>query len=166
MVKQKSWGRRVAAMALVMGGALALAQSSQALLEGVTLDNQPVMLDKLKGKVIFLTFWTTESYNARATMYELRQNYKGWAGQPFELVAVNIDPKSENLNSFMQITAVAAPVKERFPILWAGQPGYKDTFSKSGKMPVSYVIDKQGNVVKRFEGPVPPDAWNDIADLL
>ncbi len=130
------------------------------------MDNQPIALDKLKGKVIFLTFWTTESYTARATMYELRQNYKGWAGQPFELVAVNIDPKNENLNSFMSITAVAAPVKERFPILWSGQLGYKDTFSKSGKMPVSYVINKEGNIVKRFEGPVPADAWNDIADLL
>jgi len=166
MNKQIGRHWRLAAATVLLGGALAVAQTSQTQLEGVTLDNKPLMLDKLKGKVIFLTFWTTESYTARATMYELRQNYKGWAGQPFELVAVNIDPKSENLNSFMEITAVAAPVKERFPMLWAGQPGYKDTFNKSGKMPVSYVIDKQGNVVKRFEGPVPADAWNDIADLL
>lgn len=166
MNKKMFSGKRLSALVLVFAVLLATAQNSQVQLEGVTLDNRSVKLDKLKGKVIFLTFWTTESYTSRATMYELRQNYKGWAGQPFELVAVNVDPKSENLNNFMRITAVAAPVKERFPMLWAGHPGYKDTFSKSGKMPVSYVIDKQGNVVKRFEGPVPPDAWNDIADLL
>jgi len=134
--------------------------------EGKTIDGKPFRLSSLKGKVVLVMFWSTECAVCRDKMSELRQNYEGWNGKPFEMVLVSTDKKMQDLQEYEKIISRTVPVKQRFVQLWAGEPGYKDSFGKPVQLPSTFVIDKNGKVVERYQGRVPAEAWDKIAELL
>ncbi|MES2937474.1 MAG: TlpA disulfide reductase family protein [Pseudomonadota bacterium] len=135
-------------------------------LEGRTVDGKPFQLAALKGKVVLLMYWSTECAVCRDKMPELRQNVEGWRGKPFELVLVSTDRRMEDLQAYEQIIARTVPMKQRFVQLWAGDAGYRDGFGKPAQLPMSFLIDKSGRVVERYQGRIPAEAWDRIAELL
>jgi thiol-disulfide isomerase/thioredoxin len=135
-------------------------------LQGKTTEGKPFNLAALKGKVVLVLFWSTDCAVCRDKMPELRENYAGWNGKPFELVTVSVDRRAEDLDAYEKIIQRMVPLKQRFVQLWAGGPGYSDSFDKPASLPMSYLLDKSGKVVERYAGRIPPDAWDRIADLL
>ncbi len=135
-------------------------------LTGQTLDGKPFQLTALKGKVVLVMFWSTDCAVCRDKMPELRQNYEGWRGKPFELVTVSVDRRMEDLNSYESIITRTVPVSQRFVQLWNGTPGYSDSFGKPAQLPTTYLLDKTGKVVGRYSGRIPAEAWDQISDLL
>ncbi len=135
-------------------------------LEGKTIDGTPFDLGMLKGKVVLVMFWSTGCAVCRDKMPELRSNYSGWAGKPFELVAVSTDAKVQDLLDYERIISRTVPMKERFVQVWTGETGYKDNLGKHAMLPAAYLVDKTGKVVERYVGRIPPEAWDKIADLL
>ncbi len=130
------------------------------------MDGKPFQLAALKGKVVLLMFWSTECAVCRDKMPELRQNYEGWRGKPFEMVLVSTDRRMEDLQSYEQIISRTVPLKQRFVQLWVGDAGYRDGFGKPAQLPASFLIDKSGRVVERYQGRIPAEAWDRIAELL
>lgn len=135
-------------------------------MEGKTLEGSPFRLSSLKGKVALVMFWSTDCAVCRDKMPELRQNYEGWSGKPFELVMVSTDRKMQDLYDYEKIISRTVPLKQRFVQLWAGESGYKDSFGKPAQLPVAFLIDKSGKVVERYQGRIPAEAWDRIAELL
>ena len=135
-------------------------------LEGKTIDGSPFDLNMLKGKVVLVMFWSTGCAVCRNEMPELRSNYAGWAGKPFELVAVSTDAKVQDLLDCERIISRTVPSKERFVQLWTGESGYKDNLGKHGRLPAAYLLDKTGKLVERYAGLIPLEAWDNIANLL
>ena len=135
-------------------------------IEGKTIDGAPFNLNTLKGKVVLVMFWSTGCAVCRDKMPELRNNYSGWAGKPFELVAVSTDGRVQDLLDYERIISRTVPMKERFVQLWTGETGYKDNLGKHAMLPAAYLLDKTGKVVERYVGRIPPEAWDKIADLL
>ena len=135
-------------------------------LEGKSIDGSPFDLNMLKGKVVLVMFWSTGCAVCRDKMPELRSNYAGWAGKPFELVAVSTDARVQDLLDYERIISRTVPAKERFVQLWTGETGYKDNLGKPPMLPAAYLLDKTGKVVERYVGRIPPEAWDKIADLL
>jgi peroxiredoxin len=135
-------------------------------LKGKTLEGRPFQLASLKGKVVLLMFWSTGCAVCRDKMPELRQNYEGWQGRPFELVLVATDRRMKDVEDYEAIISRTVPLKQRFVQLWAGEPGYQDGFGKPAQLPASYLIDKNGRIVERWLGRIPPEAWDRIAELL
>jgi len=84
-------------LALVLA-APAGAQPAAPMIEGKTLEGQAFRLATLRGKVVLVMFWSTDCAVCRDKMPELRQNYQGWQGKPFELVLVSTDRKFDDLN--------------------------------------------------------------------
>ena len=76
-----------------VSSSVAQAQASTAAVAGTTFDGKPFQLSSLKGKVVLVMFWSTDCAVCRDKMPELRQNYQGWAGKPFEMVLVSTDRK-------------------------------------------------------------------------
>jgi thiol-disulfide isomerase/thioredoxin len=134
--------------------------------EGPTVDGRPFQLASLKGKVVLLMFWSTGCAVCRDKMPELRQNYQGWHGKPFELVLVSTDRRVKDLDDYERIISRTVPLKQRFVQLWAGQSGYRDSVGAPGQLPASFLIDKTGKVVERYQGRIPAEAWDRIAELL
>ena len=135
-------------------------------IEGKTLDGAPFKLSSLKGKVVLVMFWSTGCAVCRDKMPELRNNYEGWAGKPFELVAVNTDARMQDFLDYERIISRTVPLKQRFVQLWAGDGGYKDNIRKPVQLPAAFLVDKTGTVVEHYVGRIPAQAWDRIADLL
>jgi thiol-disulfide isomerase/thioredoxin len=146
--------------------AMPQSQAQPPVLEGVTIDGKPFRLSALKGKVVLVMFWSTDCPVCRDKMPELRQNYEGWAGKPFELVLVSLDRRVQDLNDYERIISRTVPLKQRFVQLWSGEASYRDSFSKPAQLPASFLIDKTGKVVGRYSGRIPAETWDKIADLL
>ena len=134
--------------------------------EGTTVEGKPFNLASQKGKVVLLMFWSTDCAVCRDKMPELRQNYQGWQGKPFELVLVATDRRMKDVEDYERIISRTVPLKQRFVQLWAGEPGYKDSVGAPGPLPASFLMDKSGKVVERYQGRIPAEAWDRIAELL
>jgi thiol-disulfide isomerase/thioredoxin len=135
-------------------------------IEGKAIDGSPFKLASLKGKVVLVMFWSTGCAVCRDKMPELRNNYEGWTGKPFELVAINNDARVQDFLDYERIISRTVPLKQRFIQLWTGESGYKDNIGKPAQLPAAFLVDKTGKIVERYVGRIPPEAWDRIADLL
>lgn len=144
------------------GGSVAAAPH----IEGQTVEGKPFRLASLKGKVVLLLYWSTDCAVCRDKMPELRNNYEGWAGKPFEVVAVSTDRHMQDVVAYERIIARTVPTRQRFVQLWMGESSYSDNLGKHDQLPAAYLIDKSGKIVERYVGRIPPEAWDRIADLL
>jgi thiol-disulfide isomerase/thioredoxin len=135
-------------------------------IEGKTIEGAAFKLASLKGKVVLVMFWSTGCAVCRDKMPELRTNYEGWKGKPFELVAVNTDSRIKDFLEYERIISATVPLKQRFVQLWTGEAGYSDNVGKPVQLPAAFLVDKNGRIVERYVGRIPPEAWDRIADLL
>ncbi len=141
---------------------------------GKTIDGPAFDLAKEKGKVVLLMFWATDCAVCRDKMPELRENAKGWVGKPFTTVLVSVDRRMSDVDGYNAIINKSVPMKERLTQLWALDPGYKDSLGTSEmiknrtatSLPLTLVLDKKGDVVKRYQGRIPAEVWDDISELL
>lgn len=165
------WPRRVllgaALAAAFCASTAALAQPpATARLEGRTLDGRPFQLDSQRGKVVMVIFWSTGCAVCRDTMPELRANYAGWQGRPFELVTVATDARRQDVVDYEALLESTRPMGAGFPRLWRQEPGHGDGFGPTPQLPAAFVIDTQGRIVERYTGRIPPAAWDRVAELL
>ncbi len=149
------------AAAVVAGPVLAAAH-----IEGKTVEGKPFALPSLRGKVVLVLYWSTGCAVCRDKMPELRTNYEGWAGKPFELVAVATDKRMQDVLDYERIISRTVPTKQQFVQLWMGDSSYRDNLGAHAQLPAGYLIDKSGKIVERYVGRIPPEAWDRIADLL
>lgn len=158
------------ALACLMAAAAvtAAAQSADAVprLNGRTLDGTPFSLAAQRGKVVMVVFWSTGCAVCRDTLPELRRNYAGWSGRPFELVTVATDAQRGDVLAYDRLIEQIVPMTERFPALWRAEPGHDDGFGAPGPLPATFVIDRAGRIAERFNGRVPAEAWDRVAELL
>ncbi len=152
--------------ALQAGAQVAPATVQVPVIEGKTIDGKPFKLSMLKGKVVLVMFWSTGCAVCRDKMPELRENYAGWNGKPFELVAVNTDARKNDFMEYERIIVSTVPPKQRFVQLWTGESGYLDSFGNHPQLPNAFLIDKTGKLIERYVGRIPPETWDRIADLL
>lgn len=142
------------------------APDAQPTLRGSTLDGEAFDLQSLRGKVVMVVFWSTDCAVCRDKMPELRANVKGWTGHPFELISVSTDRQRSNAVSYQQLVNATVPANQRFTTLWTGEPRYRDSFGTVGQLPSAFLLDKTGRLVEQYQGRIPPEAWDRIADLL
>lgn len=139
-------------------------------LEGETLDKKPFKLSALKGKVTLVMFWSTDCPVCRDKMSELRDNVKGWADKPFELVLVSTDKNMKDVEDYFNYLSQIVPSKQRFTQLWTGNANYKDSINvkqlQLKQLPITYLINKEGKVAATYNGRIPAQMWDDIAELL
>jgi thiol-disulfide isomerase/thioredoxin len=139
-------------------------------LAGKTLENKDFQLSSLKGKVSLVMFWSTNCPVCRDQMPELRENIKGWANQPFELILVSVDKNMSDVDDYFKYLNQIVPTQQRFTQLWAGNASYKDNIGAKQiqlkQLPSTYLINKTGKVVAIYNGRIPAQAWDEIAELL
>lgn len=135
-------------------------------LEGRSVDGQRLQLAGLRGRVVLVFYWSTGSAVFRDKMRELRANLAGWQGQPFTLLGVNMDARQQDFIEYERLVRQAVPAVQRFTSLWAGGPDFLDSMGRPEHLPSASLIDRQGRLVERYSGRIPPEAWDRIAELL
>lgn len=82
-----------------------------------TIDGAPFTLTLLNGKVVLVMFWSTDRAVCRDKKPELRNNYSGWVGKPFELVAVGTDSRVLELVDYERIISPRSEKRALFAIV-------------------------------------------------
>lgn len=117
-----------------------------------------VKLSDYRGKVVLINFWATWCVPCRQEMPSMERLYKKYKTKGFEILAISID--------ILGAKAVI-PFMEELKLTF---PALLDTNMRIGKaygvrgIPVSFLLNKQGEVAAVAQGPRPWD--NDAAGKL
>jgi peroxiredoxin len=116
----------------------------------VTLDGQYFTLQDLRGKVVFLDFWTTWCQPCREALPALKALANKMSGEPFVMVGISVD----------RSRAEAAAYVEKEAIPWAEHWDEKGSASRAfgvSQYPTHFVINHEGRIVHRDSG------WRDAS---
>ena len=106
-----------------------------------------VSLEQLKGKVVMVNFWATSCTTCVGEMPEMIQTYEKYHAQGLEYIAVamSYDPPSYVLN-FTETR------KLPFTVTLDVDGKLAQSFGDIKLTPSTFVIDKQGNIIKKYVG--------------
>lgn len=117
-----------------------------------SLAGAPLKLSDLKGKVVLLNFWATWCPPCRSEIPSMMKLNKTMAGKPFQMVAISIDEGGKPaIESFFQESGFSLPA-------------YTDADNQAAKIygvtgvPETFIIDRQGVIVKKVIGPMEWDS--------
>ncbi|NYT65464.1 TlpA family protein disulfide reductase [Alcaligenaceae bacterium] len=155
----------IAAIAIVVLGAGAYWQfqgSAQAAAPDVvytTLDGKQLSSQDLRGKVVLVKFWATSCTTCIAQMPGNIETYNDLHAKGYELIAVAMDyDPPEYVRNF------AASRELPFPVVLDSDGSIAKAFGDVKLTPTAFLIDKQGNIVRRYLGNYDKPAFLSIVD--
>ena len=111
------------------------------------LDGKMVSLSDYKGKVVFLNIWATWCPPCVEEMPSMEKLYQELKGEPFEILAVNIDASGAKA-----VLPFMTENKLSFPALMDPKGDIKSLYQTTG-VPESFIIDEEGIIVEKIMGP-------------
>lgn len=109
-------------------------------------NGKTVQLKDYRGKVVLVHFWATWCPPCLDEFPLLNAFNKKFSKDQFALIAISMDEDMSAVKKFRY------RVPFDFPIILAKSPKVADEYG-TYKLPESYLIDKQGKVVKKIIGP-------------
>jgi peroxiredoxin len=111
------------------------------------LNGEKITSQSLRGKVVLVNFWATSCVTCIKEMPQLVDTYNRYKDQGLELVAVamNYDPPNYVLN-YAQTRSLP------FQVALDTQGELAKSFGDVKLTPTTFLIDKQGNIIKRYIG--------------
>jgi thiol-disulfide isomerase/thioredoxin len=122
---------------------------------GQTLGGRPVRLSDLRGKVVLINFWATWCVPCQLEMPAMERLNRKLAGRPFKLLAINQAEERAQIEKFLRLHPYSFDVVVD-PI---GEIGSN---YGANRLPMSYIVDKHGFVIRRAIG---PREWDSPAAL-
>lgn len=108
---------------------------------------KPVSLERYKGRIVVLNLWASWCPPCRAEMPELQQFYSQNVARGVTVVGVNEGESAQRAASFARSLGIS------FPIWIDEDQRYGRVYAALG-LPTTIVIDRDGTVVRGFDGPV------------
>lgn len=147
---------------LVVTPSASLGQTQRApALELKDLRGRVHRLDDYKGKVVLLNFWATWCPPCRAEVPDLVRWQREYRKAGLQVIGVTYPPTSR-----AQVRRFVRDFKVNYPVL-LGTKETKALFAEGETLPMTIVIDGEGNVRERIEGIVMPEEFEEkIRPLL
>jgi len=160
-------------LALVMALAGCNSEESSKSSSTVKLAVQPVAvnsiaqsLEQMKGKVVVLDLWATWCGPCRMeipSFIKLQEKYKA---QGLEIVGVSLDPITRGGNAEM-VGKFAQDNNINYTIWLVNNPSALANYPAGQGIPTTYVIGRDGRIVKQYVGVQPENVFeSDIKSLL
>ena len=124
-----------------------------------TLDGGVVSLSQLRGKVVLLDFWASWCWPCREEAPSLAEVYREFQGRNVEFVGVAIWDNLTDVEGHVQEFGLS------YPNALDGSGRTAISYGVSG-IPEKFFIDAQGNVVRKFVGPMEPEALRETLEEL
>lgn len=156
----------LAAFVLAAGSAGAADLAPMPALKGTTLDGRAYELAARRGRVVMVMLWRSDCAVCIDKLPELRANAQGWKSAPFDLVLINLDAAAGDAEAYEHVRRVVAPNEASVFSFWQGHVEMPTAWRQAARLPHTLLVDRQGALVGWHQGRVPPDAWNQVADLL
>ena len=105
-----------------------------------------VRLSNYKGKVVLLNFWATWCPPCRAEMPDLIRMQREYRSKGLRVIGITYQPEEiGEVRQFVRKLGVNYPIA-------LGTKDIKTLFDETETLPVTIIIDRQGNVRERIEG--------------
>jgi peroxiredoxin len=157
----------IALLILLLSATVSAQGKAPPALQGKTLQDQSVELAKLRGQVVLLFVWSTDCPVCLDKLPELRRNLEGWRGKDFHIMALSQDRSINDLVAYERVLDKIAPANAQMKIVWRKDPAHKDNLGELPlRTPTTFIIGRDGKVVKTIRGRVPAEIWDDIAELV
>jgi|ERR1041384_583562 peroxiredoxin len=143
-------------VALSLASTVAHAQDAQKA-PALTLNDiqgRSIRVSDYKGKVVLLNFWATWCPPCRAEMPDLVKLQREYAKQGLQVVGVTYPPETvKEVQRFVRKLGVNYPIA-------LGTKATKSLFAQTETLPITVVIDREGNVRDTIEGILLPDEFD------
>ena len=112
-----------------------------------SIQGEKISMQSLRGKVVMVNFWATSCTTCVKEMPNMVQTYEKYKdkGLDFVAVAMSYDPPNYVLN-------YAQTRKLTFHVALDSKGDVAKSFDDVKLTPTTYVIDKKGNIIKRYVG--------------
>lgn len=112
-----------------------------------SLTGEKITTQDLRGKVVLVKFWATSCVTCIAQMPDTIQNYKDLSPKGFETIAVAMQYDPPNY-----VKNYADTRKLPFPVAIDSMGDIAKAFGDVKLTPTAFLIDKNGNIIKRYLG--------------
>jgi cytochrome c biogenesis protein CcmG/thiol:disulfide interchange protein DsbE len=110
------------------------------------IQGRTVRLSDYKGKVVLLNFWATWCPPCRAEMPDFIKMQREYRRQGLQVIGITYPPEEiEEVRQFVRKLGVNYPIA-------LGTKETKTLFDQTETLPLTIIIDRQGNVRDRIEG--------------
>jgi cytochrome c biogenesis protein CcmG, thiol:disulfide interchange protein DsbE len=124
------------------------------------IDGRSINLADYKGKVILINFWATWCTPCQTEMPRFVAFQRELGPKGLQVIGISMD------DDVAPVRAFTAKLKPNYPIAM-GTTKLAESYGGVLGLPITLLIDRQGNIAKRYEGAVDLDAMkNDIQKLL
>jgi len=114
-----------------------------------TIDGKIYRWEDINGKVLIVDFWATWCEPCKRSLPELDEIYKKYEGKVL-VIGFSKDENEEMVKSFLKEVQITYPVA-------MSNRKVEEIFGGILGLPTSFLIDKNGKIVRRFLGYVPPE---------
>jgi len=139
------WLLLAAALFLLTGAASGRAASPPDFTLKAIQDGKEYSLSQFKGKVVLVNFFTFFCGPCREEMPHLSQMYQELKGQGFQTLGIGLSSTPDQLKQLVTQLNVAYPVLE-------GNDAVSKAYGGVELVPLTFIIDKQGNVAHKVLG--------------
>ena len=113
-----------------------------------------VRLSSLRGKVVFVNFWTTWCAPCRVEMPAMESLQRILGGEPFVMLAVSVDEGGEPV-----VRQFLADIPHTYSVLLDASEGGRRLASPTARsyqitgVPETFIVDRKGYIVEKVVGP-------------
>ena len=120
-----------------------------------------IRLTDYKGKVVLLNFWATWCPPCRTEIPDLIKLQKEYRNQGLRVIGITYPPQT-----LLQVRSFVRKIGVNYPIVLGKKPT-KESFDKSEVLPITVIIDREGNVRGVVQGILYPEEFEEkIKPLL
>lgn len=110
------------------------------------LRGRTVRISDYRGKVVLLNFWATWCPPCRAEMPDLIKWQREFRGKGLQVIGITYPP-----TELSEVRRFIRSIKVNYPVL-LGATETKTLFDLEETLPITVVIDREGNIRERIEG--------------
>jgi thiol-disulfide isomerase/thioredoxin len=120
------------------------AEQAPQLKQGDWINSEPLSLDKLKGRVVFVDFWTFGCYNCRNTLPALKKFDERYREQGLTIIGVHT-PEFDHEKDAKNVQSNVNKLGIKYPVVTDNN---FDTWNAYGvrAWPSIFILDKQGRI--------------------
>jgi thiol-disulfide isomerase/thioredoxin len=117
------------------------------------LRGRTLRLSDYKGKVVLLNFWATWCPPCRAEMPDLVKWQREYRSRGLQVIGITYPPTEDS-----EVRQFVHTVKVNYPIL-LGSAETKALFEQSDTLPITVIIDRDGNIHDLIQGIILPEEF-------